>query len=131
LILSRRRETLLNGFGLLPLGRSHSFAVPACPACAKQLRRRYRIDVLLTFLAGSAAGALALLAYRLWHLSRTWTLIGGVAAFTMALAARNFLAPPAFDFTVERNHIEFAFANAEYAMVFRTQNTVLGVSGFG
>lgn len=129
LTVSRRREGVLNAFGLLPLGRRHSFAVPTCRSCAKRLSRRHRTDALLTILGGVAAAAVGLVAHRVWRMSLTWAFIAAAAVLTIALTLRQFFAAPAFDFTVEGDHLDFEFASAEYAAVFHTQNTILGISG--
>jgi hypothetical protein len=84
---------------------------------------------MLMNIGGIAAAAVAMLIHRSWHFSLISTLIAGAAVFGIAFTTRQFLAPPAFDFTVEHDHIEFAFASPEYAAVFRVQNKILGVSG--
>ena len=122
LTITRRHETLFNAFGLLPLGTSRSFVVPACAPCASLLRRRYRIDSLTTLAAGCLAALLALTGHRLWAWPLTRTFVGVALVLTIAITTARRLMPAAFDITVEKSHVDFEFRDANHAAVFRTQN---------
>lgn len=81
--------------------------------------------MLLFLLAASLAAACGVIASHVGF-SRGLSFILAAGILSVGLMLRRTFKPPAFDFTVERNHIEFEFADPEYAEVFRAQNRILG-----
>lgn len=100
-------------------------AVPMCASCRPSilLWKRGRGALILVVVAGAAIAA------HEWApvdaFGRQWRPFVVVAMAAIALSpvlVWHYLRPPAFDATLGRDHMTFAFANARYAELFRSVN---------
>ena len=120
-----RSQTLLNFWGLLPVGRAVTIEVPCCSRCAGWLRAVHTLEYMSSYLVGALAAGLM---YRfvppqIRH-NRLFAL-GIIVALVAPYAAVKMFFPPCFSVTVSSQRLEYEFKDPDYAAVFRALNQIV------
>lgn len=99
--------------------------VPCCAECCPSIRRRKWLELIVyaSLLVVSLAVVMPWL--KSMGASRQWQKIGvfgGAMVFGVPFFVWTVVRPPAFDMTVGDEHVEYEFANADYARMFADGN---------